>query len=962
MSDIRKRCVLAFCFPAAFALAGERVELQLDVERIAVLWTADSTPAGRTAALAGASLETSGSELTGVAEWELLTLRSTLVGAADADLRIEALLASSDVEFASPIFVDAHGEWSAVTRDVLLRFRPDHAEEARSSLVTLAPDLDVVQERFGDMSGAFKLRSRERNGFQVLARANELAGDARIVWAEPDMLFSGRGGLIPNDPGWSSLWGMRNTGQFGGTPGVDIDADLAWNTTTGSASIKVLVLDTGVDPTHPDIHQLPGADFTGEGGGGGPVNVCDNHGTAVAGCVSAIINNNLGTVGVAPGCPVLSARPFVSNLDCSGGWTSMLSWTVDALAWGEAQGARVSNNSNYYGNFQSQSIADKYASTFANGMVHYAIAGNFSVGDLAYPGSLPSVNAVSAVDQTGALAFFSSWGGLLSVSAPGTDLYTTDRQGVAGYDGGDYTFFGGTSGATPYAAGVAALALSANPLLSAAQVQQIVRCSASDYGSPGFDMFYGHGFVNANGAIGAALGIDVDGDGTADPCDNCTGISNPNQSDLDADGTGDLCDTCTDVDRDGRGDASLAANVCSADNCVTIYNPLQTNADADARGNACDNCPAVANASQADADGDGLGDACDRCPVAPSYPEFLTNGGLESGGLGGWTSEGVWLINNGALDPVGPAIPMPPISGSFDVVSSPAAAPVNILSQAVAVPQNVTQAQIRWSDRMRNHAGAFVDPSQEWRVRIETTGGSLIQEVFSTSPGDAPWQLGPNPRSVDLTALLQAFEGQSIVVSFEQEDSLYFFNATFDDASLRIDNDTDVDALSDGCDNCDAVANAFQSDDDGDSVGNLCDNCPLAANPTQLDSDGDGAGSACDCKALNPALRAPGPVPGLAVGRGAPGVAVLGWSPTPFADTYSITRGLLTTRGPGSYGPCLIENVAGTSHSDAGLPPAGDGYGYLIQGEKSTCGMGLLGFTSSEVTRTNSHAAACDGN
>ena len=139
--------------------------------------------------------------------------------------------------------------------------------------------------------------------------ANELATHPLVIFAEPNMVFTGIGGFIPNDPGFPNCWGIHNTGQFGGTPDMDMDGPEAWDLTTGDASTRVVVIDTGVQQDHPDIHQRSGADVTSDGpGDGGPVNDCDNHGTAVAGCVSAIINNDLGTVGIAPDCQSASVR------------------------------------------------------------------------------------------------------------------------------------------------------------------------------------------------------------------------------------------------------------------------------------------------------------------------------------------------------------------------------------------------------------------------------------------------------------------------------------------------------------------------------------------------------------------------------------------------------------------------------------------------------------------------------
>jgi subtilisin family serine protease len=259
----------------------------------------------------------------------------------------------------------------------------------------------------------------------------------------------------------------------------------------------VVIIDTGVQQNHPDINQItPGIDTTTETGAGGPNNGCDNHGTAVAGCVSATINNAIGVAGVAPNCRSASARTFISTLDCSGGWSSSSSWTVSALAWAEQIGARVTNNSNYYG-FTSSAIAQKYADTRAGGMVHFAVAGNFAQASLEYPASLNSVNAVAATNRFGDRASFSSWGAGLAFSAPGESILTTDRTGSAGYSSSNYATLNGTSFATPYAAGVAALALSVNPNLSAVEVEQLMQQTCINLGPPGYDTGTGWGHVNA---------------------------------------------------------------------------------------------------------------------------------------------------------------------------------------------------------------------------------------------------------------------------------------------------------------------------------------------------------------------------------------------------------------------------------------------------------------------------------
>ncbi|MCI0531382.1 MAG: S8 family serine peptidase [candidate division Zixibacteria bacterium] len=528
-----------------------RMELKPYFDRIAVFTPGKQFDAGQIQMMAGLGFQISSISPAAADGWQILKLGENLATSTGVNSAIEKLSASNDVAFASPVFRGNDGGWIIVTPDVLVRFEREFRPRSGALLDELAQDLEVVEENFGAMSGAFRLKSSFKNGYQVLAQTNRLAQDPRVDWAEPDMQFTGREAFIPNDPGFGNIWGITNTGQFGGIPDKDMDGDSAWDVTTGCATIKVLIIDVGVQQDHPDINQLPGENFNGEGGQGGPINSCDNHGTAVAGCVSAIINNSLGTVGIAPDCKSISAKPFVSNVPCDGGWSSSAARTVNALAWAQTQGVRVTNNSNYYG-FTSSSIDDKYSDTRDSGMVHFASAGNFDTSIITYPASLPSVNAVAALTPTGALASFSNWGVGLAFSAPGTNVYSTDRTGGAGYISGDYVYVQGTSFASPYSAGVAALILSQDPGLTAAQVETIMNSSCVDLGTVGYDTTYGWGFVNANNAVLATTLADADVDGTGDACDICPATYNPLQEyilagDANGDDNRTLADIISDV-------------------------------------------------------------------------------------------------------------------------------------------------------------------------------------------------------------------------------------------------------------------------------------------------------------------------------------------------------------------------------------------------------------------------------
>ncbi|MHC5003308.1 MAG: S8 family serine peptidase, partial [Planctomycetota bacterium] len=421
---------------------------------------------------------------------------------------VEALLAAAaerpQVRFVSPVLLAEHFGPLIVTPDILVGFQPGvDAERARAVLAASNAGA-VTDAALGGIEGLFKLRSAAMTGLDVLAAANALARHPDVRFAEPDMIFTGRGSGYPTDPGFALCWGLHNSGAAWD---ADIDAPQAWEITTGDPSITVVIIDTGVDPAHPDINQVPGVDTTSQSAEnplGAPVSECDNHGTPVAGCVSAMING-IGTVGVAPDCTIASGRSFISNLNCGGSWSAQFSWSAETIGWAHANGARVTNNSNVYGG-PSAAVEMAYETTRLDGVVHFAAAGNDPAEGVRYPASLPTVNAVAALAPDGDIAGFSAPGAELAIAAPGQALHLADRTGAAGWVPGDYVIASGTSFASPYAAGVAALILSASPELSALDVESLMYDTAVDYGDPGFDTSFGHGVVNACAALGGDCG------------------------------------------------------------------------------------------------------------------------------------------------------------------------------------------------------------------------------------------------------------------------------------------------------------------------------------------------------------------------------------------------------------------------------------------------------------------------
>jgi subtilisin family serine protease len=425
---------------------------------------------------------------------------------------MKSLLALDDVEFVSPVFED-DGGWVAFTPDVLVRVRPQEVAAARVFLPTLAPELQIVERNVAGLARVFRLRGDIRNGFEILSIANRLARDSRVEWAEPNAQIGGEGQLVPNDPLLDDTWGIRHL-DSNGRRVIDMSGHLAWDITTGSNDTKVLLLDDGVDRQHADFTFVTGRDFTDPEPSqpdGSTKLSCDRHGTKVAGCIAALINNGLSAVGIAPDCIVLSARVYKSDPPSSGecpdeDWTAVADSIAHAITWGKDEGVLVSNNSNgHKSNFEPQSVEDAYDDTRAHGVIHFAAAGNKNLQQIDFPAKLSSVNAVAAIDSTGAKASFSNRGSGMAFAAPGVGIWTHDFHGFGGDADGDSIRVDGTSFASPYAAGVAALLRTHKPALNVGQVEHRMECTCWDLGDEGHDEKFGHGLVNAYSVLNFPL-------------------------------------------------------------------------------------------------------------------------------------------------------------------------------------------------------------------------------------------------------------------------------------------------------------------------------------------------------------------------------------------------------------------------------------------------------------------------
>jgi thermitase len=385
-------------------------------------------------------------------------------------------------------------------------------------------DLQFLRSKYG------MVEVEEGSHGKVLMRAPDNAEDPVGHAAEAALALHERGGPSAAHPNFvrvvqrtpvptattdKSQWGLDNDGEPG-VVGADVGALAAWTMTKGVGSVRVAILDEGVDTSHPYLEPavVAEADFVD----GNPTAMPDGddaHGTA---CAGIVVSRNTKVSGLAPGVSLVAAR--IAKSDAQDVWIFDDFATADAIDWCWDD-ARADVLSNSWGGGPPVPVITRAFDRArrrgrgGRGAVVVVAAGN-AQREVDYPGNLPDVVTVGASNQwdkrktrtseDGETNWGSNFGAALDVMAPGVKITTTDISGPHGYSASQTTgTFNGTSSATPFVAATAALMLSANPELAEGRVAELLRQTADSLGSSKkHDTYTGYGRVNSYAAVRAA--------------------------------------------------------------------------------------------------------------------------------------------------------------------------------------------------------------------------------------------------------------------------------------------------------------------------------------------------------------------------------------------------------------------------------------------------------------------------
>lgn len=338
-----------------------------------------------------------------------------------------------------------------------------------SKLVSsLSPQDSIYELSFSTPQITFDSMSHSEEAY-----ASKLLKTGLVEFAEPDYILTPD--LAANDPSISTQWYLQK-----------ISAPTAWDMTTGNNQVQVLVCDTGVMSSHPDLKgniSNQGHNFADDSNNTEPSG--NPHGTLVSGLIGAKGNNGIGIAGLNWSIQIIPGK--ISN-DVKG--AAQVSTMVKCIHWAIEHHIRVVNLS--YSGTESDAVLDASKALFENnGLLIYTI-GNTGL-EVTRPPN-PYALTVGATDFYDFKPAWSNTGDALDLVAPGASILSTDANG-------DYKRVLGTSYAAPLVSGTLALLISLNPEVPMKDLRQIILNSVQDLGTPGKDQAFGYGRLDVNKAL-----------------------------------------------------------------------------------------------------------------------------------------------------------------------------------------------------------------------------------------------------------------------------------------------------------------------------------------------------------------------------------------------------------------------------------------------------------------------------
>ncbi len=432
----------------------------------------------------------------------------------------------------------ASSKLSYVPGEVLVRFKSEFEaktkENTLSSIEMNDGEVRIEVQNFEGSEIVSGLRLAKVDTKNTLEAVAALDSRSDVLYAEPNYIYTES--VIPNDPSFRNQWGLQNTGQtyatsggnpISGTPDADIDAEIAWDRTTGTKDVVVGIIDSGVDISHPDLQpniwintkEIAGNSIDDDNNGfvddingwdfvnndatvyDGNNNNDERHGTHVAGTVGAKGNNGIGVTGVNWDVSLMILKASKdgkfnsANLISAYNYAKTMKDRYDQSGGANGANLRVLNNS-YGGTGRSQASEDAIVALGQSGILFVAAAGNETTdNDLLphFPSSFTSSNLISvaATDDKDVLTSFSNFGlGSVSLAAPGRFILST-------IPGGGFGFLSGTSMACPHVAGAAALIIAANPTIPVGKLRAAL-------------VFGSEPLTNLQGKVDSARRLNVD--------------------------------------------------------------------------------------------------------------------------------------------------------------------------------------------------------------------------------------------------------------------------------------------------------------------------------------------------------------------------------------------------------------------------------------------------------------------